>query len=133
MKQRVRRIVVGASVVAAVGIALLHTGSLPVTTNDLSIYLAMGREMAATGALLEQDIHTFTAQGTPFVNGTWGFSVLAWNLHEALGPNGLRLLNGLAVAAAVAAADNGDAPSLTLAIVNAAAFTSAALMFATKL
>lgn len=87
---------------SAVGIALLHTGSLPLTTNDLSIYLAMGREMAATGQLLEQEVHTFTAQGTEFVNGTWGFSWLAWHLHEAIGPNGLRLLNGLAVAAAVA-------------------------------
>ncbi len=87
---------------SAVGIALLHTGSLPLTTNDLHIYLAMGREMATTGGVLEQDVHTFTAQGVPFVNGTWGFSRLAHALHEALGPNGLRLLNGLMVAAAVA-------------------------------
>ncbi len=87
---------------SAVGIALLHTGSLPLTTNDLSIYLAMGRHMASTGALLEQEVFTFTAQGTPFVNGTWGFSLLAWWLFESIGPNGLRLLNGLAVAGAVA-------------------------------
>ena len=87
---------------SAVAIALLHTGSMPLTTNDLAIYLAMGREMVATGSLLQVDIHTFTASGTPFVNGTWGFSVLAWWLHEHLGPNGLRLLNGLAVAGAVA-------------------------------
>ena len=88
---------------SAVGIALLHTGSLPVTTNDLYIYLAMGREMAASGALLEEEVFTWTAQGTEFVNGTWGFSVVAHALHELGGPNLLRFLNGLVVAATVAA------------------------------
>jgi hypothetical protein len=87
---------------SAVGIALLHTGSLPLTTNDLAIYLAMGREMAQSGSLHQVEEFTFTASGTPFVNGTWGFSVLAWQLFDAFGANGLRLLNGLAVAAAVA-------------------------------
>ena len=60
------------------GIALLYSASLPVTTNDLHIYLAMGRWMAEQGQLLEHEVFTWTAAGTPFVNGTWGFSVLAW-------------------------------------------------------
>ncbi len=87
---------------SAIGIAFLHTGSLPLTTNDLFIYLAMGREMVESGTLLEEECFTFTAAGTPFVNGTWGFSVLAHHLYEWVGPNGLRFLNGIAVASTVA-------------------------------
>lgn len=86
---------------SVVAVALLYTGSLPVTTNDLHIYLSMGRWMAEHGALLETETFTWTAEGTPFVNGTWGFSLAAYHLHELIGLNGLRLLNGAAVAAAV--------------------------------
>ncbi len=86
---------------STVALALLHAGSRPVTSNDLHIYLAMGRWMAQEGQLLEQEVFTWTAQGTPFLNGTWAFSVVAWKIHEALGPDALRLLNGLLVAICV--------------------------------
>ena len=86
---------------SVVGVAFLYTGSLPVTTNDLHIYLSMGRWMVEHGALLEHEVFTWTAGGTPFVNGTWGFSLLSYLLHEAVGLYGLRLLNGVAVALAV--------------------------------
>lgn len=86
---------------SVVGVALLYTGSLPVTTNDLHIYLSMGRWMAEHGMLLENEAFTWTAEGTPFVNGTWGFSLAAFHLHEAIGLDGLRLFNGVAVALSV--------------------------------
>ncbi|MCP4808920.1 MAG: hypothetical protein GY913_00275 [Proteobacteria bacterium] len=86
---------------ATVGVALLFTGSLPVTTNDLHIYLVMGRWMAEHGALLEHETITWTAAGTEFVNGTWGFSVASYWLLDAIGLDGLRLLNGLAVSCTV--------------------------------
>jgi hypothetical protein len=86
---------------STLGIALLHTGSRPVTTNDLHVFLAMGRWMTEHGRLLEEEVFTWTAAGTPFANATWGFSVLSWKLHEAIGLDGLRLLNGGLVAAAL--------------------------------
>ena len=86
---------------ATVGIALLFTGAMPVTTNDLHVYLAMGRWMAEHGVLLEHETFTWTAPGVTFVNGTWGFSALAFSLHERVGLDGLRLLTGVAVAASV--------------------------------
>jgi hypothetical protein len=86
---------------SAVGIALLHTGSRAVVTNDLHVYLAQGRWMVENGALLTEEIFTWTAPGVEYVNGTWLFCVLSWLLHEAVGLEGLRLFNGLAVAATV--------------------------------
>ena len=79
---------------SVVGIALLYSASLPVTTNDLHIYLSMGRWMAEHGQLLEHESFTWTAPGVPFLNGTWGFSVAAYALHQAIGLDGLRLFNG---------------------------------------
>ncbi len=86
---------------SVVGIALLFSASLPVTTNDLHIYLSMGRWMVEHGRLLEEEVFTWTAAGAPFVNGTWGFSVAAFRLHSWLGLDGLRLFNGACVGLAV--------------------------------
>lgn len=83
-------------------IALLHATTQPVATNDLYIYLAMGRWMAEHGAMLDVERFTFLAEGTPFINGTWGWSLLSYALHQLGGLGALALANGLAVAAAVA-------------------------------
>ena len=83
-------------------LALLHAGSMRVTTNDLHVYLVQGRWMWEHGALLEREVFTWTAAGAPFINGTWLFSVTAYALHQLGGYDLLRVVNGLAVAAAVA-------------------------------
>jgi len=83
---------------AAVALALLITAARAPSTNDLSIYIAMGRWMLENGALYEVDTFTYTLEGTRFVNGTWGFSLLMGVLHTAVGYEGIRLLNGLWVA-----------------------------------
>lgn len=86
---------------STVGFTLLLSAARPVSTNDLHIYLAMGRWMAEQGQLMEVEAFTWTIPGTPFVNGTWGFSALSWQLHEAFGLRGLQLLNGALVGLAV--------------------------------
>ena len=86
---------------SAVGLALLHTGARPAITNDLHIYLAQGRWMVENGALLEQEIFTWTAGGVPYINATWGYCVAGWLLHQLGGLDLLRVFNGVMVAAAV--------------------------------
>ena len=86
---------------SAVGLALLHTGARPAITNDLHIYLAQGRWMVENAALLEQEVFTWTAQGEPYINATWGYCVGGWLLHQLGGLDLLRVFNGLMVAGAV--------------------------------
>lgn len=86
-----------------VAIALLHAASQPVSTNDLHIFLAMGRWMTGSGEILRGEVFTWTAQGTPFTNPTWGFSCLSWALYQGIGVEGLRLFNGAMVALALLA------------------------------
>ncbi len=86
---------------STLGFTLLLSAARPVSTNDLHIYLAMGRWMAEHGQLMEQEVFTWTIPGSDFVNGTWGFSLLSWTLHEVLGLRGLQLLNGALVTLAV--------------------------------
>ena len=86
---------------STVGFALLLSAARPVSTNDLDIYLAMGRWMSQHGQLVETETFSWTAFGAPFVNGTWGFSVLAHALVERVDLRGLQLLNGGLVALAV--------------------------------
>ena len=86
-----------------VAIALLHASSQPVSTNDLHIFLAMGRWMSGNGEILRSEVFTWTAQGAPFTNPTWGFSCLSWALYQGIGVEGLRLFNGVMVALALLA------------------------------
>ena len=86
-----------------VAIALLHAASLPVATNDLHIFLAMGRWMSGNGEILRSEVFTWTAQGTPFENPTWGFSCLSWALYQGIGLEGLRLFNGATIGLALLA------------------------------
>jgi hypothetical protein len=96
-----------------VAIALLHAASQPVSTNDLHIFLAMGRWMTGSGEILRSEVFTWTAQGTPFTNPTWGFSCLSWALYQGIGVEGLRLINGGMVALALLAV-NGSCRALKL-------------------
>ena len=94
-------------------IALLHAASQPVATNDLHIFLAMGRWMKGSGEILRSEVFTWTAQGAPFTNPTWGFSLLSWLLYKGIGVEGLRLVNGGMVALALVAV-NGACRALKL-------------------
>ncbi len=89
---------------SAVAIAVLYAGSLPMHSNDFHIFAAMGRWMVEHGQLLEREVFTWTADGVAFVHGTWGFSLGSYLLHEAIGLDGLRLLNGVVVGSTVALA-----------------------------
>ncbi len=89
---------------SAIAIAVLYAGSLPMHSNDFHIFAAMGRWMVEHGQLLEREVFTWTAQGVDFLHGTWGFSLLAHLLHETIGLDGLRLLNGVMVGLTVALA-----------------------------
>jgi hypothetical protein len=57
--------------------------------------------MSQHGQLLETEVFTWTIPGTPFVNGTWGFSALSYGLFSLLGLRGLQLINGALVALSV--------------------------------
>ena len=83
---------------AAVALAFLITAGRPPSTNDLSIYIAMGRWMLENGAIYEVDTFTYTVEGAGFLNGTWGFSLLMGLIHKVIGYEGIRILNGVWVA-----------------------------------
>ncbi len=107
---------------SALGLALLHAGSQAVHSNDLHIYLAQGRWMVAHRALLERDVFTWTAAGTPYINATWGWCLLSWGLHALGGLEALRLAKALAVTGAlglIAAAARARGASLWAAAVAA--------------
>ena len=63
--------------------------------------MAMGRWMAENGAILQEERFTWTARGSEFVHGPWGFSWLSWTLHKHTGLFGLRLFNGLCATGAL--------------------------------
>ncbi len=80
---------------AVLGLALLLSVSRPLPTNDYAIYVAMGRQMLASGSLLERDPFTFTLHGEPFQHASWAWALLcAWS-HELSGYQGLRAMVAL--------------------------------------
>jgi hypothetical protein len=105
---------------SAVAMAFLAAGGQFIATNDLHIFMAMGQEMAQSGQFMERDSFTWTAQGTPFIHGPWGFSLLSWWIYDCAGLFGLRLFNGLLAALTVALL--GRAAVLRGADTRAAAF-----------
>lgn len=77
---------------ALVGLSLLLVLSRPLPTNDYSIYVAMGRQMLATGSLLERDPFSFTQPGVPFQHASWAYALLcAWS-HDLTGYQGIRAM-----------------------------------------
>ncbi len=74
------------------GLALLLILSRPLPTNDYSIYVAMGRQMLATGTLLERDPFSFTQPGVEFQHASWAYALLCACSHEAFGYQGIRVL-----------------------------------------
>jgi hypothetical protein len=100
---------------------VLAAGGQFIATNDLHIFMSMGQAMAQSGQFMETESFTWTAQGTPFVHGPWGFSVLSWWIHDLAGLVGLRWFNGLLAGLSVALL--GRAAVLRGADTRAAAFS----------
>ena len=77
------------------GLALLLVISRPLPTNDYSIYVAMGRQMFASGSLLENDPFSFTQHGEPFQHASWGYALLCALSHRLTGYQGIRAIIAL--------------------------------------
>ena len=88
----------GLLLASVIALAFLHAASLPVHSNDLHVYLAMGEWMAENGRLLEEEIYSLTAAGESFFYGTWAFSLLAWWLYDLGGLVLLRWVTAFSVA-----------------------------------
>ncbi len=100
---------------------VLAGGGQFIATNDLHIFMSMGQEMAQSGQFMETESFTWTAQGTPFVHGPWGFSLLSWRIYDLVGLVGLRCFNGFLAGLSVALL--GRAAVLRGADTRAAAFS----------
>ncbi len=81
------------------GLALLLVLSRPLPSNDYSIYVAMGRQMLAQGALLERESFSFTQHGEPFQHASWAYALLCTWSHQLTGYQGIRVLQAAAVLA----------------------------------
>ena len=99
----------------------LAAGGQFIASNDLHIFMAMGQEMAQSGQFMQTEAFTWTAQGTPFVHGPWGFSLLSWWIYDLTGLVGLRLFTGFLAGLTVALL--GRAAILKGADTRAAAFS----------
>lgn len=79
------------------GLALLLVITRPLATNDYGVYVAMGRQMFATGELLERDPFSFTLYGEPFQHASWGYALLCAASHQIAGFQGIRALTAASV------------------------------------
>jgi hypothetical protein len=90
-----RRIRIGPGtlvVLAVTGFLFQLCESKRLGTNDLGIYLALGRAMAAGARLADVDTFTHTVPGAHYVNGTWGASLAFFKVWEAGGYPALQML-----------------------------------------
>lgn len=72
-------------VLATIGLLVVY----PVQDFDLFWHLANGREMLARGAIINQEVFSFTANGKPFSNHAWLAQTLFFLIFKTLGANGL--------------------------------------------
>lgn len=63
--------------------------------NDLWWLLKTGEYMVATGMFPTSDPFTWTAQGLPWINHTWGFELVLYGVYAVLGLAGLAVLQVL--------------------------------------
>jgi hypothetical protein len=81
-------------------IALLAVAQAsPVGDNDLWWLLKTGEHMVATRTFPTTDPFTWTAQGLPWINHTWGFELILYGTYTLAGLSGLVLLPVLAALA----------------------------------
>ena len=85
------------SLVVAIGMSCLAVVS-PTFDFDLYWHLAFGREIWNTGTIIQQDVFSFTAAGTPFTNRYWLSQWLFYGLQHLFGWNALPILKLLITA-----------------------------------
>ncbi|MBI2469179.1 MAG: hypothetical protein HYV62_15405 [Candidatus Rokubacteria bacterium] len=85
----------------AVGAAALVQVT-PITDLDLWWLLKTGEHMVATRTFPRVDPFSWTAQGAPWLNHTWGFELLLYGVYAASGFTGLVALQALAALATFA-------------------------------
>jgi len=87
--------------VALLAVAIVVLIWFPVFTYDIYWHMTNGRAMVETGRLVEQEIFSYTAAGTPFHNHEWLSQILFYLVFEQWGATGLHLLKVSLVAIAM--------------------------------
>jgi hypothetical protein len=105
----------------------------PIRNFDYWWHLATGRLILEQGSVPRADPFSFTAAGTPWVDGSWLFQVLAYLAHAAWGPTVLvcfkvALVTGVGLLATRVVRRAGHGPA-GAAILLAPAFIGAAFRF----
>ncbi len=107
-----------------------------VLTTDIAYHLRSGALMLESGALLDQDTLTFTADGQPWLNQQWAASILFAAVYDVGGWLGLLLLRAVIIGVTfglVYAAGRGVEASRTVAsLVTLGAFLVAATNLALR-
>ena len=68
---------------------------------DLGRHLLLGRIITETGSVPETNLLTYTCPDYPFINHHWLSEVLFYNVHQAMGLNGLIVCKALLLVAAL--------------------------------
>ncbi len=74
--------------------------SCPAGSYDLGLHLRLGEEIALAGSIPRTDLHSYTAQGAPFLAHEWLCQLLFHAVHRAFGMSGISLLAAAGAAAA---------------------------------
>jgi hypothetical protein len=75
--------------VAAVVVVTLVLVLFPVFDYDLYWHLANGREMLASGSVVNEELFSYTRLGTPFSNHEWLSQIFLYLIYTAFGTPGL--------------------------------------------
>src|SRR5687768_10644374 len=70
----------------------------PIRSYDLFWHLATGRWIVEHRALPLNDPFTIGSDRDPWINGSWLIQVVAYGLHELVGPAGLSIVRGAGAA-----------------------------------
>ena len=97
----VKRNILPISLAVAIGMSCLAVVA-PTFDFDLYWHLAFGREIWNTGTIIQKDVFSFTATGTPFTNRYWLTQWLLYGLQHYLGWNALPIFK-LVITAGIAA------------------------------
>jgi hypothetical protein len=107
-----------------------------VLTEDIAYHLRSGALMLESGAVLDEDLFTFTAFGEPWLNQQWGASVVFAAVYDAAGWLGLLVLRsvliGVAFGLVYAACRATDASRVASSLVTLGAFVVAATNLALR-
>lgn len=107
-----------------------------VLSTDIAFHLRSGAWMIEAGAVLDEDIFTFTAAGEPWLNQQWAASIVFAAVHDASGWLGLLLLRAALIGATFGlvflACRGTGASRMVAALVTLGAFVVAATNLALR-